>query len=207
MVTKKGLAKDPELASKVDKGVFPGLQGGPHDHQTAAISIALKEASTPAFKSYGKQIVKNAKALAKSLKENGVTVVTGGTENHLLRIDISSIYGAGGGVFGADAMEAAGMTANKNTIPNDPGTPFYPSGIRIGTPALTTRGMKEAEMKKVGAWIARALFAVKDYSLPKDGRQEYIAQFHKDIAKNKELKAIKAEIAKFTKRYPLPHAK
>lgn len=207
MTTKKGLAKDPELASKLDKAVFPGLQGGPHDHQTAAIALALKEASTPAFKTYGKQIVKNAKALAKSLKENGVAVVTGGTENHLLRIDISGIYGAGGGVFGADAMEAAGMTANKNTIPNDPGTPFYPSGIRIGTPALTTRGMKEAEMKKVGAWIARALFAVKDYRLPKDGRQEYIAQFHTDLAKNKELKAIKAEIAKFTRRFPLPHAK
>lgn len=186
--------------------MFPGLQGGPHDHQTAAIALALKEASTPAFKKYGKQIVKNAQALAKSLKENGVAVVTGGTENHLLRIDVSAIYGAGGGVFGADAMEAAGMTANKNTIPNDPGTPFYPSGIRIGTPALTTRGMKEAEMKRVGAWIARALFAVKKYSLPKDGRQEYIAQFHKDISKNKELKAIKTEIAKFTKKYPLPHA-
>ncbi|MBP9757966.1 MAG: serine hydroxymethyltransferase [Candidatus Pacebacteria bacterium] len=207
MVTKKGLAKDADLASKIDKGVFPGLQGGPHDHQTAAIALALKEAATPAFKKYGKQIVKNAQALAKSLKENGVTVVTGGTENHLLRIDISKIYGAGGGVFGADAMEAGGMTANKNTIPNDPGTPFYPSGIRIGTPALTTRGMKEADMKKVGAWIARALFAVKQYKLPETGRQEYIAQFHKDLAKNKELKAIKAEIAKFTKKFPLPHAK
>jgi glycine hydroxymethyltransferase len=207
MVTKKGLAKDADLASKVDKGVFPGLQGGPHDHQTAAISIALKEAATPAFKKYGKQIVKNAQALAKSLKENGITVVTGGTENHLLRIDTSAIYGPGGGVFGSDAMEAAGMTANKNTIPNDPGTPFYPSGIRIGTPALTTRGMKEAEMKKVGAWIARSLKAVRAYKLPDTGRQEYIAQFHKEIAKNKELKAIKAEIAKFTKRFPLPHSK
>ncbi len=205
MTTKKGLAKDAELASKLDKAVFPGLQGGPHDHQTAAIAIALKEAATPAFKKYGKQIVKNAKALGKSLIQNGVTVVTGGTENHLLRIDISGIYGPGGGVFGADAMEAAGMTANKNTIPNDPGTPFYPSGIRIGTPALTTRGMNEAEMKKVGAWIARSLFAVKQYKLPETGRQEYIAQFHKDLAKNKELKAIKAEIKKFTKKFPLPH--
>lgn len=207
MVTKKGIAKDADLASKIDKGVFPGLQGGPHDHQTAAIALALKEAATPAFKKYGKQIVKNAQALSKSLKENGVAVVTGGTENHLLRIDISGIYGPGGGVFGADAMEAGGMTANKNTIPNDPGTPFYPSGIRIGTPALTTRGMKEADMKKVGAWIARALFAVRQYKLPETGRPEYIAQFHKDLAKNKELKAIKAEIAKFTKKFPLPHAK
>jgi glycine hydroxymethyltransferase len=207
MATKKGLDKDADLASKLDKAVFPGLQGGPHDHQTAAIALALKEAATPAFRSYGKQIVKNAKALANSLKENGLTVVTGGTENHLLRIDVSPVYGPGGGIFGSDAMEAAGMTANKNTIPNDPGTPFYPSGIRLGTPALTTRGMKEADMKKVGAWIARSIFAVKEYRLPEKGRAEYIADFHKALAKNKELKTITAEIAKFTKRFPLPHAK
>lgn len=207
MVTKKGLAKDPELASKVDKGVFPGLQGGPHDHQTAAIAIALKEAATPAFKSYGKQIVANAKALAKSLRDNGIELVSGGTENHLLRINVAPINGAGGGVFGSDAMEVAGMTANKNTIPNDPGTPFYPSGIRIGTPALTSRGMKEKDMKKVGEWIARAVKATAPYSLPATGRQEYIAKFQKEVSKNKELLKIKAEIKSFTKKFPLPHAK
>ncbi len=209
MVTKKGLAKDPELASKVDKGVFPGLQGGPHDHQTAAIAIALKEAATPAFKKYGKQIVANAKALAKSLRAEGITLVSGGTENHLLRIDTSSINGPGGGVFGADALEVAGMTANKNTVPNDPGTPFYPSGIRIGTPALTTRGMKEKDMEKVGTWIARAIKAVADYRVPTDTKERpaYIEKFHKESSKNKELLKIKEEIRKFTKRFPLPHQK
>ncbi|HTR18856.1 MAG TPA: serine hydroxymethyltransferase [Candidatus Paceibacterota bacterium] len=209
MVTKRGLAKDPDLASKVDKGVFPGLQGGPHDHQTAGIAIALKEAATPAFKKYGKQIVANAKALAESLKKNGLTIVGNGTENHLLRIDVAPIFGPGGGVFGSDALEVAGMTANKNTIPKDPGSPFYPSGIRIGTPALTTRGMKEKEMKQVGAWIARAIHAVASYRLPTEQKERaaYIAKFKKDIAKNKELLAIRSEIKKFTKKFPLPHAK
>ena len=209
MVTKRGLKKDPDLASKVDKGVFPGLQGGPHDHQTAAIAIALKEAATPEFKRYGKQIVANAKALAKSLKKHGMTLVGGGTENHLLRIDVSPIYGPGGGIFGSDALEVAGMTANKNTVPNDPGTPFYPSGIRIGTPALTTRGMKEKEMEKVGEWIARAIKAVGTYHLPSDNKERaaYIAKFHADSRKNKELLKIREEIRKFTKKFPLPHEK
>ena len=209
MVTKRGLAKDAELAQKIDKGVFPGLQGGPHDHQTAAIAVALKEATTPAFKTYGAQIVKNAKALAKSLKAEGISLVGGGTENHLLRIDVVPQNGAGGGLFGSDAMEVAGMTANKNTIPNDPGTPFYPSGIRIGTPALTTRGMKEKDMEKVGAWIARALRAVASYHLPSDTKERaaYIEHFKKDIRRNKELLAIRAEIRKFTKKFPLPHEK
>lgn len=209
MVTKRGLAKDAELAQKIDKAVFPGLQGGPHDHQTAAIAIALKEASTPAFKAYGTQVVKNAKALAKSLKAEGITIVGGGTENHLLRIDLAPENGPGGGIFGADALEVAGMTANKNTIPNDPGTPFYPSGIRLGTPALTTRGMKEKDMEKVGVWIARALRAASSYRLPSAGseRSAYIARFEKEIRKDKELLAIRAEIKKFTRRFPLPHEK
>jgi glycine hydroxymethyltransferase len=209
MVTKRGLAKDADLGQKIDKAVFPGLQGGPHDHQTAAIAIALKEASTPAFKTYGKQIVKNAKALAESLKQNGIKVVTGGTENHLLRIDLVPTHGPGGGIFGSDAMEIAGMTANKNTIPNDPGSPFYPSGIRLGTPALTTRGMKEREMKKIGIWIARTIRAVDSYRLPseKTERQAYIRKFEEEILKNKELLKIRAEIKKFTRKFPLPHEK
>jgi glycine hydroxymethyltransferase len=106
-------------------------------------------------------------------------------------------------------MEVAGMTANKNTIPADPGSPFYPSGIRLGTPALTTRGMKEKDMEKVGAWIARAVLAVADYRLPTGSaeRTEYIAKFKRDIRKNKELLAIRTEIRKFTKKFPLPHEK
>lgn len=207
MVTKRGLAKDADLPSKVDKGIFPGLQGGPHDHQTAAIAIALKEAATPKFAAYGKQIVKNAKALAESLKKNGLKLVSGGTENHLLLLDLVSVFGAGGGVFASDALEAAGMTANKNTIPKDPGSPFYPSGVRLGTPALTTRGMKEAEMKKVGEWIARAIHEVSSFRLPTESKERaaYLETFRAKLAKNAEIKKIRKEIKAFCKKYPLPH--
>ncbi|MDO8548510.1 MAG: serine hydroxymethyltransferase, partial [bacterium] len=206
MVTERGLAKDPALSQKIDKAVFPGLQGGPHDHQTAAIAIALKEASTKEFKTYGKQIVANAKALAKSLQKNGLQLVGGGTENHLLRLNLVSICGPGGGVFASDAMEAGGMTANKNTIPKDPGSPFYPSGVRLGTPALTTRGMKEKEMERVGEWIARVVHEVSAYRLPADTKERgaYLERFKSELAKNENIKKIREEIRLFCKDFPLP---
>jgi glycine hydroxymethyltransferase len=206
MVTAKGLAKDPDLAQKVDKAIFPGLQGGPHDHQTAAIAIALKDAATPQFKEYGHQIVKNAKALAESLKKNGLKLVADGTENHLILLDLVPILGPGGGIFVSDAMEAAGMTANKNIIPKDPGSPFYPSGVRLGTPALTSRGMKEAEMDKVGAWIARTVEEVKTMRLPQDPKErtEYLKKFKADIANNQNLKKIHEEIKVLCAAFPIP---
>lgn len=206
MVTKKGLAKDPELADRIDKAVFPGLQGGPHDHQTAAIAIALKEAATAEFKVYGHQIVKNAKSLAASLKKHGIKLVGDGTENHLLLLDLVPIFGPGGGAFASEALEAAGMTANKNTIPKDPSSPFYPSGVRLGAPALTTRGFKEKEMEKVGEWIANAIKEVKNYKLPekKEERTAYIAKFKKDIADSENLKKIRGEIKELCKNFPVP---
>src|SRR3989344_504343 len=207
MVTDRGIAKDPELPQKIDKAVFPGLQGGPHDHQTAAIAIALKEASTKEFSAYGKQIVANSKALASSLKENGLTLVGDGSENHLILLDLAPVFGAGGGVFASDALEAAGMTANKNTIPKDPGSPFYPSGVRLGTPALTTRGMKEAEMKKVGEWMARAIHEVNSFRLPTESKERaaYLETFRAKLSKNAEIKKIRKEVSTFCKNYPLPH--
>lgn len=206
MVTKRGLAKDPELAQKIDKAIFPGLQGGPHDHQTAAIAVALREASTPAFKRYGHQIVKNAKALAKSMMKEKLTLVAGGTENHLLLLDVAKECGPGGGVFVSDALEAAGMTANKNTIPADPGTPFYPSGVRLGTPALTTRGMKEKEMQKISVWIARVVQVASRYRLPAGPKERaaYLLTFRKEIGKDKELKKIREEIQRFCTKFPVP---
>lgn len=206
MTTQKGIDKDPDLASKIDKAVFPGLQGGPHDHQTAAIAIALKQADTQEFRQYGHQVVSNAKALAESLKKNGLTLVAGGTENHLILIDLTPTLGPGGGVFGSDAMEAAGMTANKNTVPKDPSSPFYPSGIRLGTPALTSRGMKEAEMEKVGEWIARAVKAVGDRKLPTDTKERatYLKEFAESLKDNPELKQIREEIREYTKPFPIP---
>ena len=208
LTTKKGLEKDPELANKIDKAIFPGLQGGPHEHQVAAIAVALKEASTDEFKKYGDQIVKNARVLADTLMTKGIKLVGNGTENHLLLMDLVSQLGPGGGVFAQEALEAAGMTANKNTIPKDPSSPFYPSGIRMGTPALTTRGMRETEMKMVGEWIARVIDEIKTFRLPgKETRADYIANAKNQIKTNKNLIQIKAEIKELCSKFPVPGIK
>jgi glycine hydroxymethyltransferase len=140
-----------ELAEKIDRAVFPGLQGGPHNHTTAAIAVALHEASKPEFKEYGKQIVKNASALADELLSYGFKLITGGTDNHLILIDMTAK-----GVTGkqtSKALDKAGIVTNYNTIPFDTRKPFDPSGIRLGTPAVTSRGMKEQEMKQIARWI------------------------------------------------------
>ena len=152
-----------EHADAVDRAVFPALQGGPHNHTTAAIAVALREAATPEFKAYGQQIVRNAKALAEALLNHGFTLVSGGTDNHLILIDMT-----GKGVTGKQASRAlarAGIETNANTIPYDPRKPFDPSGVRIGTPAMTSRGMQEPEMQRIAAWIAQVVDDVKDEAL------------------------------------------
>jgi glycine hydroxymethyltransferase len=143
------------LASAIDRAVFPGQQGGPLVHIVAAKAVALGEALRPEFKIYATQIVANAKVLAAALQEAGFRLVSGGTDNHLVLVDVFAK-----GILGSEAELAlgkAGITVNKNTIPYDVNPPLKASGIRVGTPALTTRGMKEPEMKRIGAWIARAL--------------------------------------------------
>jgi len=204
MVTAKGLKKDPELAEKIDKAIIPGIQGGPHDNQTAAIAVALKEAATPAFKKYGIQIVKNAKVLADELTRAGFDLVSGGTDNHLILIDLRSKEV--NGTTAAYALEVANIVVNKNGVPFDTQPPFYPSGIRLGTPAITTRGMKEADMKKVAAWITRAVKEVKDEKLPtdKEARTAFWKESKARIGKNKNLLKIAAEVKAFTKDFPLP---
>ena len=139
------------VAKRIRRSVFPGLQGGPHNHTTAGIAVALREAATEDFKAYAHQIVANAKALAAALLERGFQLVTGGTDNHLILIDVTS-KGVGGRPV-AQALDRAGIVTNCNTIPNDPRPPFDPSGVRIGTPAVTTRGMGEPEMVQIAAWI------------------------------------------------------
>ena len=162
LVTERGLKKDAELGAKIDKAVFPGLQGGPHDNTTAAIAVALAEASMPEFQVYGKQIVKNAVALALALQAKGIKLVGDGTENHLMIMDFSSF---GGGTQVAYAMSVAGMVANKNTIPNEPYSPFYPSGVGLKH-HVTILGMKKKEMEKLLA-LLRVLLVVKDISTKK----------------------------------------
>ncbi len=139
------------LADQVDRAVFPGLQGGPHNHTTAAIGVALKEAGTPAFKDYARQVVVNAKALADKLLERGYTLVSGGTDNHLVLVDLT--HKKVTGKQAAKALDRAGIVCNYNTIPYDPRKPFNPSGIRLGSPAVTSRGMGVAEMGRIGAWM------------------------------------------------------
>ncbi len=148
------------IPSLIDRAVFPGLQGGPHNHQTAAIAVALHEAATPEFKLYGAQVVKNAQTLARVLLEKNCSLITGGTDNHLLVMNVTTL-----GLTGAEAEKAlgnAGMTVNKNTIPNDPRKPFDPSGIRFGTPSLTSRGIKENEMEFIGECMYDALTHASD---------------------------------------------
>lgn len=204
MVTKKGLEKDPELASKIDKAIFPGLQGGPHNHTTAAIAVALKEASTNEFKTYAKQIVKNTKALETEFKKAGINMVSGGSDNHLLLLDLSK-----NGTLGSQleyAMDIAHMTANKNTIPGEPSSPYYPSGLRLGTPALTTRGFKETDMVKVAHWITQVIDHLKNDGLPsqQSERAGFIKAFKAKADLDPFLKNIGEEIKEYTKDFPIP---
>ena len=178
MVTEKGIKKNSDLSDKINKAIFPGLQGGPHENAIAAIAVCLKEAASPAFKKYARQIVKNAKVLAEELVKHGFKLITGGTDNHLILIDLRNKK-----ITGKDAqllLEKAGITINKNTIPFDPNPPFNPSGIRLGTPAITTRGMKEKEMKKIAVWIKEV------------------------ISNPKSADKVRKEIKVFCKKFPLP---
>ena len=150
-------------AKAIDRAVFPGLQGGPHNHTTAGIAVALKEAQAESFKTYAHQIVANAKALAAALVEKGFALVTGGTDNHLILADLTSKNVPG--KVAAKALDAAGIELNYNSVPFDPRKPFDPSGIRIGTPAVTSRGMKEAEMKQIAAWMDQVVSAPSDAGL------------------------------------------
>ena len=154
------LMSDAEHASALDKAVFPGLQGGPHNHTTAGIAVALKEASTDDFRTYAHTIVANAKALAEALTERGFDLVSGGTDNHLLLIDLTSKNIAGKPA--AKALDRAGIELNYNSVPFDPRKPFDPSGIRLGTAAITTRGLTVEQMPQLAAWIDRVVTAAAD---------------------------------------------
>jgi len=168
------------LSDEIDRSVFPGLQGGPHNHTTAAMAVAFKEASTPEFKAYAAQVVSNAKALAEALTARGFKLITGGTDNHLILIDASSK-----GVRGrklAKVLDRCGIVCNMNTIPFDPRKPFDPSGIRIGTPSITSRGMKEKDMAVVAGFIDDATGIWEDEHKEKQAQlAARVAEFCKDF--------------------------
>lgn len=203
MVTDKGLKKNPDLPKLIDNAIIPGLQGGPHDNQTAAIAVSLKEASSASFKKYGAQIVKNAKALANELIKYNFNLVSGGTDNHLILINLSNknVNGA----LAALALEIAGIVVNKNAVPNDPMPPFYPSGIRLGTPAITTRGMKVSDMAKIAKWINEVIKEVQGERLPEDKekRSKFWKEFRSRVVENKKLLSIAKEVESFAGKFPV----
>ena len=172
-----------EHTAALDKAVFPGLQGGPHNHTTAAIAVALREAAQPSFRSYARQVVANAAELADALLARGYTLVSGGTDNHLILIDLTE-QGIGGKPA-AKALDRAGIEVNYNTVPFDPRKPFDPSGIRIGSPAITTRGLTERHMGQVAAWMDQSIAAA---------------------AKNDEqtLDRVAAEVRELLAGFPMP---
>jgi len=174
------LTNNEEIAKKIDKAIFPGIQGGPLMHIIAAKAVAFKEALLPEFKEYQKQVVKNAKAMADALVKGGLRIVSGGTDNHLMLVDLRAK-----GVTGKQAeesLEKAGITCNKNAIPNDPEKPFITSGVRLGTPAITARGMKEDEAVKIAEMIIKVLENVNDAA---------------------KIAEVKNEVLKLTEKFPL----
>jgi len=191
MILSKGTVSNPlkkvektvdNLPTLIDREVFPGFQGGPHMNNTLAKTVALGEAMQPQFKQYAKQVVKNATRLADELMKRGFKLVTNGTDNHLILADIHGSFGIDGGVA-EKALDDIGLTLNKNAIPEDPLPPFKPSGIRLGTPAITTRGMKEDDMEKIADWMQKAIKASKQPTV---------------------LKKLHSEVTAFCQSFPLP---
>lgn len=174
---------DEPFATALDRAVFPGLQGGPHDHTTAAIAVALEEAGRADFRRYAGRVVENARTLAAALLARGYDLVSGGTDNHLILIDLSGKQIAGKPA--AQALDQAGLVSNYNTVPFDPRKPFDPSGLRIGTPAVTSRGMGPDEMTRIAEWMDRALIAAR-------------------AGRSGELDRIRQEVAELARRFPLP---
>ena len=168
-----------EHAKAIDRAIFPGMQGGPHDHINAAKAVAFLEALKPEFKDYAKQVIANAKVLAQELMDRGYKIVSDGTDNHLMLVD-TMVSRQVPGKIAEKALERAGISCNKNMVPFDPRSPFDPSGIRLGTPAVTTRGMGENEMRQIAEWIDRVLSNVEDHSIQETVLEE-MHEFCKDF--------------------------
>ncbi len=192
-----------ELSEKIDSSVFPGIQGGPFNNSIAGIGIALEKAKSPEFKKYSKEVVKNAKTLALKLQDLGFTLIGNGTEKHLLLIDLRPMEI--NAWFVAWALEYAGIIVNRNTIPEDTNSPYYPSGIRLGTPAITARGMGDTEMDQIAIWIADVINHLEKITLPEDpeNRQKLLKEFKANLQNDEFLKKIKMEVKEMTERFPL----
>ena len=191
MILSQGLVSNPlkpvdktveNLPTLIDRMVFPGIQGGPHMHTIAAKAVAFSEAATPDFQKYCQQILKNAKRLADEMMKRGFKLITNGTDNHLILADVNASFGLDGGEV-EEVLDKVGLTLNKNVIPNDPLPPFKPSGIRLGTPAITTRGLKEDDMARIAEWMHQAI---------------------KNRNDSKKLDLLSKEVREFCLQFPLP---
>ncbi len=191
------------LMELIDESVFPGIQGGPHIHTIAGIAVALAKAKEKGFKKYARDTVENARTLARELQKRGLKLLSGGTDKHLLLIDLRSKKTSGW--FVAWALERVGIITNKNTIPNDTNPPYYPSGLRLGTPALTARGMGKTEMKQISFWISMVVDLVSGYDIPANPevRVNYLRAFKKKFEKHPQLLKIRNEVKKLCKRFPI----
>ncbi|MCX6789412.1 MAG: serine hydroxymethyltransferase [Candidatus Gribaldobacteria bacterium] len=205
MVTDKGLKADQQMGDKIDKAVFPGLQGGPHENNIAGIAVALKEAQKPSFIKYGQQVIKNAAYLAECLKKSGLKLCAGGTNTHLLVIDLQEFKISGNLI--AEALEQGGIVANRNAVPYDPNPPFYPSGIRLGTPAITSRGMKEKEMKFIAGLIVEIIDDIvkikKNLQLGLEDEKKKDTR-NKIIAQSLVVKKSSQKVKQLCLKFPLP---
>lgn len=192
-----------EYSDQVDESVFPGIQGGPHLHSIAGIAIALANANSDEFKKYAHQTVKNAKHLAGKLKDKGLDVVSGGTDKHLVLIDLRNRKI--NGWFAAWALEKAGIIMNRNTIPYDTAMSYYPSGLRMGTPAITVRGMKEDEMDLIAGWIEEVIrhLGVREIPEDKGKRSKITKDFKEEIESDKLLQAINCQVKDLCKKFPI----
>lgn len=193
-----------ELMNDINRAVFPGLQGGPHNHTIAGIGVALLETMTNEFKDYSQQIVKNAQSLVNIFMEKGYRVISGGTDKHLVLLDLRTKSMSG--KIPALALEYANIIMNFNTIPNDSAPPMYPSGLRMGTPALTSRGMKEEEMVRIAEWIDQVITISSKFNLPEDPklRKDYVESIKPEIAADQEIARIAQEVSDFANQFPVP---
>jgi glycine hydroxymethyltransferase len=192
------------ISPAIDQSVFPGLQGGPHNHTIAGIAVMLGEANRPEFRIYAARVVKNARLLARLFVQQGYDVVSGGTDKHLVLVDLRQ-----SGIsawIAAWALEFAGLIVNRNTVPNDTGSSFYPSGLRLGTPAVTTRGFEEPQTEILAGMIFRVLAAVKNLVLPDDPaeRRTFTVEILKKLDKLPEVVKVRQEVAKLAAIYPVP---
>jgi glycine hydroxymethyltransferase len=205
MVTKSGIQKYPDLPKKINSSIIPGIQGGPHLNSISALTVCLKEASTARFKKYASDIIENAKCIETELNKLGFQLVTGGTDSHLLVADMSP-YNILGNTM-AEACEEAGIILNRNGVPFDKNPPFYPSGIRFGTPAITTRGMRTKEMKKIASWLYELSLDLQktakqmNYSIED---QKKTSARTKIIKKSKSIGKIRMNVMDICKKFPIP---